>query len=115
MTTPSNRGGAGLGLLILGLALGAGGGWYFAGGRGGAPVAADDHGSRAASAPAAERQVLYWYDPMVPTQKFDKPGKSPFMDMQLVPRYADEAAAPGATPDSAPALPAAAPASASSA
>ena len=36
------------------------------------------------------RSVLYWYDPMVPTQKFDKPGKSPFMDMQLVPKYADE-------------------------
>ncbi len=38
----------------------------------------------------AERQVLYWYDPMVPGQRFDKPGKSPFMDMELVPRYADE-------------------------
>jgi Cu(I)/Ag(I) efflux system membrane fusion protein len=37
------------------------------------------------------RKVLYWYDPMVPTQHFDKPGKSPFMDMQLVPKYADEA------------------------
>ncbi|MBK7614869.1 MAG: efflux RND transporter periplasmic adaptor subunit [Vitreoscilla sp.] len=37
-----------------------------------------------------ERKVLYWYDPMVPGQKFDQPGKSPFMDMQLVPRYADE-------------------------
>ena len=36
------------------------------------------------------RNVLYWYDPMVPTQRFEKPGKSPFMDMQLVPRYADE-------------------------
>lgn len=36
------------------------------------------------------RTVLYWYDPMVPTQKFDKPGKSPFMDMELVPKYADE-------------------------
>lgn len=36
------------------------------------------------------RVVLYWYDPMVPQQKFDKPGKSPFMDMELVPRYADE-------------------------
>jgi Cu(I)/Ag(I) efflux system membrane fusion protein len=34
--------------------------------------------------------VLYWYDPMYPQQKFDKPGKSPFMDMDLVPRYADE-------------------------
>lgn len=36
------------------------------------------------------RRVLYWHDPMVPGTKFDKPGKSPFMDMQLVPVYADE-------------------------
>jgi len=35
------------------------------------------------------KKVLYWHDPMVPGQKFDKPGKSPFMDMQLVPVYAD--------------------------
>ena len=42
------------------------------------------------TAASGERQVLYWYDPMVPGQRFDKPGKSPFMDMQLVPRYADE-------------------------
>ena len=39
---------------------------------------------------AAERKVLYWSDPMSPTQKFDNPGKSPFMDMDLVPKYADE-------------------------
>ncbi|ABP59837.1 efflux RND transporter periplasmic adaptor subunit [Enterobacter sp. 638] len=38
----------------------------------------------------AERNVLYWYDPMMPGQRFDKPGKSPFMDMELVARYADE-------------------------
>ncbi|QHP55065.1 efflux RND transporter periplasmic adaptor subunit [Pectobacterium carotovorum subsp. carotovorum] len=37
-----------------------------------------------------ERAVLYWYDPMVPDKRFDKPGKSPFMDMELVPRYADD-------------------------
>ncbi|WP_338920289.1 efflux RND transporter periplasmic adaptor subunit [Pseudomonas silesiensis] len=37
-----------------------------------------------------ERKALYWYDPMSPQQKFDKPGKSPFMDMQLVPKYADD-------------------------
>jgi Cu(I)/Ag(I) efflux system membrane fusion protein len=43
------------------------------------------------NAPADGRKVLYWYDPMVPAQRFDKPGKSPFMDMQLVPKYADEA------------------------
>lgn len=42
------------------------------------------------SAPQQARQVLYWYDPMVPQQRFDKPGRSPFMDMDLVPRYADE-------------------------
>ena len=36
------------------------------------------------------KQVLYWYDPMYPQQRFDKPGKSPFMDMQLVPKYAGE-------------------------
>lgn len=40
---------------------------------------------------SAGRRVLYWHDPMVPGQKFDKPGKSPFMDMQLVPVYADDA------------------------
>lgn len=53
----------------------------------------------AATAPAGgpkERKVLYWHDPMVPGPKFDKPGKSPFMDMQLVPVYADEAADDGA-------------------
>jgi Cu(I)/Ag(I) efflux system membrane fusion protein len=41
---------------------------------------------------SAGQKALYWYDPMVPTQHFDKPGKSPFMDMQLQPRYADSAA-----------------------
>lgn len=55
-------------------------------------------GSQGETAPQAsksERQVLYWYDPMMPAQRFDKPGKSPFMDMQLVPRYADEAESEG--------------------
>jgi len=37
----------------------------------------------------AEPEVLYWYDPMYPDRHFPQPGKSPFMDMQLVPRYAD--------------------------
>jgi Cu(I)/Ag(I) efflux system membrane fusion protein len=36
------------------------------------------------------KKVLYWHDPMYPTQKFDKPGKSPFMDMQLEPVYAED-------------------------
>ncbi|WP_334182252.1 efflux RND transporter periplasmic adaptor subunit [Novosphingobium sp.] len=37
------------------------------------------------------RKPLYWFDPMVPDQHFDHPGKSPFMDMLLVPKYADAA------------------------
>src|SRR5437588_12198442 len=41
--------------------------------------------------PTTGKRVLYWHDPMVPGPKFDKPGKSPFMDMQLVPVYADDA------------------------
>jgi Cu(I)/Ag(I) efflux system membrane fusion protein len=45
-------------------------------------------GTQTAGAPG--KKVLYWHDPMVPAQKFDKPGKSPFMDMQLVPVYADD-------------------------
>lgn len=48
---------------------------------------------------AGERKALYWYDPMVPQQKFDKPGKSPFMDMQLVPKYADEVPSGGVAVD----------------
>ncbi len=40
------------------------------------------------SAGAGTGEPLYWYDPMVPNQHFEKPGQSPFMDMQLVPKYA---------------------------
>lgn len=39
--------------------------------------------------PATGKKVLYYHDPMVPGNKFDKPAKSPFMDMMLVPVYAD--------------------------
>jgi Cu(I)/Ag(I) efflux system membrane fusion protein len=35
------------------------------------------------------RRILYYHDPMRPEVKFDRPGKSPFMDMELVPVYAD--------------------------
>ena len=61
-----------------------------------------EHGHQGASAVAEnpganqapgsnEKKPLYWHDPMYPGQKFDKPGKSPFMDMQLVPVYGDAA------------------------
>jgi Cu(I)/Ag(I) efflux system membrane fusion protein len=39
--------------------------------------------------PSTGAKVLYYHDPMVPGNKFDKPAKSPFMDMMLVPVYAD--------------------------
>ncbi len=39
--------------------------------------------------PANGGKILYYHDPMVPGNKFDKPAKSPFMDMMLVPVYAD--------------------------
>jgi Cu(I)/Ag(I) efflux system membrane fusion protein len=51
-------------------------------------------GTAAARAVAAnaESKPQYWYDPMHPAEHFGKPGKSPFMDMQLVPKYAEDAA-----------------------
>ena len=39
---------------------------------------------------AKERKVLYWYDPMHPAYKSDKPGIAPDCGMTLVPKYADE-------------------------
>ncbi len=65
--------------LVATLAAGAG---YLAGYHEQAPVVAAEQPTR---------KVLYWYDPMMPEQRFDKPGKSPFMDMDLMPRYADDA------------------------
>ena len=69
--------------LFVGLVVGVGStGWLV--GRG--------HRDRPVAAPASTgKEVLYWYDPMVPAQHFDQPGKSPFMDMQLVPKYAGDA------------------------
>ena len=55
----------------------------------GAAPAAEPGTAPAGATASAEKKVLYWHDPMVPGPKFDKPGKSPFMDMQLVPVYAE--------------------------
>jgi Cu(I)/Ag(I) efflux system membrane fusion protein len=65
------------------VALASGGYWL------GRQGQADHTASTVADTATDGRKVLYWYDPMVPNQHFDKPGKSPFMDMQLVPKYAD--------------------------
>ena len=77
-------------ILLLGgialLALGAGGGWWWAG-----RTTTHEQPASVPSTPQSERKVLYWYDPMAPQQHFDKPGESPFMDMELVLKYADEA------------------------
>ncbi|MFN9471356.1 efflux RND transporter periplasmic adaptor subunit [Acidovorax sp.] len=72
-------------LLCAGIALGWGlAQWRISGGTGAGVSTAETGATK------SDRKVLYWYDPMVPTQKFEKPGKSPFMDMALVPKYADE-------------------------
>src|SRR3546814_2303786 len=75
-----------LGLAAAAIALTAGGAGY------GIATFSYDQAADPAADPAADasRKILYWYDPMVPSQHFDKPGKSPFMDMQLVPKYVDE-------------------------
>lgn len=39
--------------------------------------------------PMTGKKILFYHDPMVPASKFDKPGKSPFMDMMMSPVYAD--------------------------
>lgn len=39
--------------------------------------------------PTTGKKILYYHDPMVPGNKFEKPAKSPFMDMMLVPVYGD--------------------------
>jgi Cu(I)/Ag(I) efflux system membrane fusion protein len=59
-------------------------------GTAGTPAATTDAAGNKVLRDEQGRRVLYWHDPMVPGQRFDKPGKSPFMDMQLVPVYADE-------------------------
>ncbi len=74
-----------IGIVVAAVAIGA---WYFLAPKKEAP-------GMAAGADAAkkERKALYWTDPMVPGFKSDKPGKSPFMDMEMVPVYEDDAGA----------------------
>ena len=80
-------------LSVLAALLIAGGAFYMGRKTGPAP----EGSTPAASADADGRKILYWHDPMVPGPRFDKPGKSPFMDMQLVPVYADSDPSAGAS------------------
>jgi Cu(I)/Ag(I) efflux system membrane fusion protein len=81
------------GVLLAGISMvlgGAGGFWFAQQRMSGVPGIAPEQNLNSPD----ERKALYWYDPMYPQQKFDKPGKSPFMDMQLVPQYASGSSDP---------------------
>ena len=78
-------------LLLTGVGVGAG---YWLARRGGSMQSMSTAPASASTA-SQSGKPLYWYDPMVPNQHFDKPGKSPFMDMQLVPKYGAEAGESG--------------------
>jgi len=78
--------------IVLTAASAAAGYWFAR--RGGAPIQATTAGP-SSNKTGKSRKPLYWYDPMQPNQHFDKPGKSPFMEMQLVPRYGGETSAAG--------------------
>jgi Cu(I)/Ag(I) efflux system membrane fusion protein len=54
-------------------------------------LVARHHNAAPATGTTSQEAPSYWYDPMHPSQHFDRPGKSPFMDMQLVPKYVDRA------------------------
>lgn len=74
-----------IGVATISLVAGGGAGYWIAHQK--------DNPQSTSASQQQDAKVLYWYDPMKPEHHFDKPGKSPFMDMQLVPKYADENAA----------------------
>ena len=79
----NNRLGVAIGALALvGIGIGAG-----------VLLGRQGHQDGTPAASPGERRVLYYYDPMYPDRKFDKPGQSPFMNMALVAKYADEGGA----------------------
>jgi Cu(I)/Ag(I) efflux system membrane fusion protein len=74
-------------------------GWFntgasHAGSTAAGPATANQQGSAQNSAPTgsnAAPKILYWYDPMHPAYKADKPGIAPDCGMALVPQYAKDA------------------------
>jgi multidrug efflux pump subunit AcrA (membrane-fusion protein) len=59
------------------------------------PQYAEDNASQSVSTtttsePGGDRKILFWYDPMHPAYRADKPGVAPDCGMQLVPKYADD-------------------------
>ena len=75
---------------ILAAVLIAGGGGYWLGQRSGSAIEAGSGQS--------ERKILYWYDPMVPTEHYDNPGALSSMGMKTQPKYADDSAGAGGAP-----------------
>ena len=71
---------------------------FLAGRSGRSRPSSSPHARPAAGDARPARRVLYWYDPMKPEVHFDHPGKSPFMDMELLPKYAEEEPAAPAAP-----------------
>jgi Cu(I)/Ag(I) efflux system membrane fusion protein len=69
-------------IAVVAVLVTVGGAWWL--GRTSAPTSAKP--------PASTDDVMYWYDPMRPEVHFDKPGRSPFMDMELVPKKRDAGA-----------------------
>ena len=54
--------------------------------------------TNAAQSAAAEKKILYWYDPMVPLEHYGNPNSLSSMGMKTQPKYADGTAAPGQAP-----------------
>ena len=52
-------------------------------------IKADDISGTNVEQDGSGKKVIYWEDPMVEGRHFNHSGKSPFMDMQLAPRYAE--------------------------
>ncbi|MGH6785840.1 MAG: efflux RND transporter periplasmic adaptor subunit [Novosphingobium sp.] len=75
---------------ILATVLIAGGGGYWLGQRGGS---ASEAGSGQPG-----RKILYWYDPMVPAERYDNPNSLSSMGMKTQPKYADDGGASGEAP-----------------
>jgi Cu(I)/Ag(I) efflux system membrane fusion protein len=88
--TFDRTGRARLGVAVVAFAIIAGGAGYYLGssGTGGAGE------SGRPTQNGSSHKILYWYDPMVPQERYDHPGLSS-MGMQTVPKYADEGGGEG--------------------
>ncbi|MBS3928242.1 MAG: efflux RND transporter periplasmic adaptor subunit [Sphingomonadales bacterium] len=79
--SPNAKKTAQLSAAVAAIALVAGVAGYWIGQRG--------HRSQAPASQAA-RKILYWYDPMVPQERYDNPETLSSMGMKTIPKYADE-------------------------